>query len=89
MALALNRTGVVFKKCDRGGHKPDSNEVRAAGTCQHTCSDVECCPHAWTCAPVLPSRSGMTVDPASPDPASPERAYLQLAAILREKIRQG
>jgi hypothetical protein len=24
MALALNRTGVVFKKCDRAGHKPDS-----------------------------------------------------------------
>ena len=26
MALALNRTGVVFKKCDMSGHKPDSNQ---------------------------------------------------------------
>jgi hypothetical protein len=48
MALALNRTGVVFKKCDRVGHKPDSNKACAADTCQHTCSDVERCPHAWT-----------------------------------------
>jgi integrase len=48
MALALNRTGVVFKKCDRAGHKPDSNKACAAGTCQHTCSDVERCSHAWT-----------------------------------------
>ena len=48
MALALNRTGVVFKKCDRASHKPDSNKACAAGTCQHTCSDVERCPHAWT-----------------------------------------
>ena len=48
MALALNRTGVVFKKCDRAGHKSDSNKACAAGTCQHTCSDVERCPHAWT-----------------------------------------
>lgn len=48
MALALNRTGVVFKKCDRANHKPDSNKACAVGTCQHTCSDVERCPHAWT-----------------------------------------
>jgi len=48
MALALNRTGVVFKKCDRANHKPDSNKACGAGTCQHTCSDVERCPHAWT-----------------------------------------
>ena len=48
MALALNRTGVVFKKCDRAGHKPDSNKACAADTCQHTCTDVERCPHAWT-----------------------------------------
>ena len=27
MVLALNRTGVVFKKCDRAGHKPDSNKA--------------------------------------------------------------
>ena len=48
MALALNRTGVVFKKCDLAGHKADSNKACAAGTCQHTCSEVERCPHAWT-----------------------------------------
>jgi integrase len=48
MALALNRTGVVFKKCDRAGHKPDSNKACGAGTCQHTCSDPEKCSHAWT-----------------------------------------
>jgi hypothetical protein len=48
MPLALNRTGVVFKKCDMAGHKPDSNKACAAGTCQHTCTDIERCPHAWT-----------------------------------------
>jgi integrase len=48
MALALNRTGVVFKKCDQGNHKPDSNKACAVGACQHTCADVERCPHAWT-----------------------------------------
>lgn len=48
MALALDRTGVVVKKCDRANHKTDSNKACAAGTCQHTCSDVERCPHAWT-----------------------------------------
>jgi integrase len=48
MPLALSRTGVVFKKCDTAGHKPDSNKACAAGTCQHTCTDVERCPHAWT-----------------------------------------
>jgi integrase len=48
VALALNRTGVVFKKCDRANHKPHSNKACAADTCQHTCADVERCPHAWT-----------------------------------------
>ena len=48
MALALNRTGVVFKKCDMSGHKPDSNKACAASTCQHSCKDVERCSHAWT-----------------------------------------
>ena len=48
MPLALNRTGVVFKKCDMAGHKPDSNKACAAGTCQHTCTDIERCSHAWT-----------------------------------------
>jgi integrase len=48
MTLALSRTGVVFKKCDMAGHKPDSNKACAAGTCQHTCTDIERCSHAWT-----------------------------------------
>lgn len=48
MALALNRTGVVFKKCDRANHKAESNKACAAGTCQHTCDDVERCSHGWT-----------------------------------------
>jgi integrase len=48
MALALNRTGVVFKKCDMDGHKPDSNKACGSGACQHTCSDPEKCAHAWT-----------------------------------------
>jgi hypothetical protein len=48
MALALNRTGVVFKKCDMSGHKPDSNKACGSGTCQHTCADPEKCAHAWT-----------------------------------------
>jgi hypothetical protein len=48
VALALNRTGVVFKKCDLANHKRDSNKACAAETCQHTCSAVERCPHAWT-----------------------------------------
>ena len=48
MALALNRTGVVFKKCDLAGHKPDSNKACGADACQHTCKDFERCPHAWT-----------------------------------------
>ncbi len=48
MPLALNRTGVVFKKCDMSGHRPDSNKACGAGTCQHTCKDIERCPHAWT-----------------------------------------
>jgi hypothetical protein len=29
MPLALSRTGVVFKKCDMAGHKPDSNKALA------------------------------------------------------------
>jgi integrase len=48
MALALSRTGVVFKKCDMAGHKPDSNKACGSGTCQHTCADPERCAHAWT-----------------------------------------
>jgi hypothetical protein len=52
MPLALNRTGVIFKKCDMAAHRPDSNKACGAGTCQHTCQhtckDIERCPHAWT-----------------------------------------
>jgi integrase len=48
VALALNRTGVVFKKCDRANHKTDTNKACASGACQHTCSDPERCSHAWT-----------------------------------------
>ena len=40
----------IFKKCDRDGHRPETNKGCAAGTCQHTCepSQVENCPHKWT-----------------------------------------
>jgi hypothetical protein len=40
----------VFKKCDRAHHKPDSNKLCAAGTCQHTCepAQVSDCAHKWT-----------------------------------------
>ena len=50
MALAVNRTGTVFKKCDRSNHRPETSKACAAGVCQHTCepSAVEKCPHAWT-----------------------------------------
>jgi len=48
MALAVNRTGTIFKKCDRSNHKPDSNKRCATSTCQHTCDNPERCAHAWT-----------------------------------------
>jgi hypothetical protein len=48
MALAFNRTGTIFKKCDRSNHKPDSNKRCATSTCQHTCDNPERCAHAWT-----------------------------------------
>ena len=40
----------IFKKCDRDGHRPETNTRCAAGTCQHTCepAQVENCPHKWT-----------------------------------------
>jgi hypothetical protein len=41
MPLALNRTGVVFKKCDMSGHRRDFNRACGAATCQHTCKDTE------------------------------------------------
>jgi integrase len=48
MALAVNRSGTVFKKCDKSNHRPDSNKGCASSTCQHTCDHPERCPHAWT-----------------------------------------
>lgn len=48
MALAVNRTGTIFKKCDRSNHKPETNKDCAAGTCQHTCGKPDRCSHAWT-----------------------------------------
>src|SRR5580704_11128539 len=50
MALAVHRTGVIFKKCDMSNHRPDTVKQCVSGTCQHTCpaDDVEKCRHAWT-----------------------------------------
>jgi hypothetical protein len=48
MALAVNGSGTIFKKCDRGNHRPDSNMGCASSTCQHTCDNPERCSHAWT-----------------------------------------
>ena len=48
MALAVNGTGTIVKKCDRGNHKPETNKNCAAGICQHTCDKPDRCPHAWT-----------------------------------------
>ena len=48
MALAVNRSGTIFKKCDQVNHRPGSNRGCAALTCQHTCGNPERCPHAWT-----------------------------------------
>ena len=50
MALAVNRTGVILKKCDMSNHRPETVRLCAAGTCQHTCKPgtIEKCRHAWT-----------------------------------------
>ena len=48
MALAVNGSGTIFKKCDRSNHRPDSNQGCASSTCQHTCDTPERCQHAWT-----------------------------------------
>jgi len=50
MALAVDRTGVIFKKCDMSNHRPETVRLCAAGTCQHTCKPgtIEKCRHAWT-----------------------------------------
>ena len=50
IALAVNRTDVIFKKCDISNHRPETVKQCAAGTCQHTCKPdtIEKCTHAWT-----------------------------------------
>jgi hypothetical protein len=48
MALAVNGSGTVFKKCDRSNHRPDSNKGCASSTCQHTCDNPGRCHHAGT-----------------------------------------
>lgn len=48
MALAVNGSGTIFKKCDRSNHRPDSNKGCASSSCQHTCDSPDRCPHAWT-----------------------------------------
>jgi hypothetical protein len=50
MALAVNRTGVVFKRCDTSNDRPETVKQCAPGTCQHTCKPdtIEKCKHAWT-----------------------------------------
>jgi integrase len=50
VALAVHRTGVIFKKCDISNHRPETVKQCVSGTCQHTCpaDDVEKCKHAWT-----------------------------------------
>src|SRR5690349_6759668 len=48
MALAVNGSGTIFKKCDRSNHRPDSNKRCASSECQHTCDHPERCSHAWT-----------------------------------------
>ncbi len=48
MALAVDRSGTIFKKCGRSNHRPDSSKSCASSNCQHTCDYPERCPHAWT-----------------------------------------
>src|SRR5690349_7202534 len=48
MALAVNGSGTLFKKCDRSNHRPDSNKGCASSTLQHTCDATEHCHRAWT-----------------------------------------
>src|ERR1700685_3066280 len=48
MALAVNGSGTIFKKCDSTNHRPDSNKGCASSTCQHTCDPPERRQHAWT-----------------------------------------
>lgn len=50
MALAVHRTGVIFKKCDMSNHRPETVKQCVSGICQHTCQPdtIEKCKHAWT-----------------------------------------
>jgi len=54
MALAVNGSGTIFKKCDRSNHRPDSNKGCASSTCQHTCDNPERCQRAWTLRSLMP-----------------------------------
>jgi hypothetical protein len=46
MALAVNGSGTLSKKCGRSNHRPDSNKGCASSTCQHTCDNPERCDDA-------------------------------------------
>jgi hypothetical protein len=48
MALAVNGSGTIFKKCGTANHRPDSNQRCASSACQHTCADPDHCGHSWT-----------------------------------------
>jgi len=54
MALAVNGSGTIFKKCDRSNHRPDSNKGCASSTCQHTCDNPERGQRAWTLRSLMP-----------------------------------
>src|ERR1700721_643063 len=58
MALAVNGSGTIFKKCDRSNHRPDSNKGCASSTCQHTCDNPERCQRAWTLRSRCPGPDG-------------------------------
>ena len=48
MALAVNGSGTIFKKCDRSNHRPDSNKGCASSICQHTCDSLKRGQHVQT-----------------------------------------
>ena len=49
MALAVNGSGTVFKKCDKSNHRPDSNKgLRVFHLPAHVRTTRERCQHAWT-----------------------------------------
>jgi len=46
--MAGKLQGTIFKKCDMAAHNPGGNKACVAGTCQHTCANIERCSHKWT-----------------------------------------